>query len=100
MLSLCEELLLLTIDDHKGVIPYSVYPQQNASAKYWIKHQLRAVVMANEKAETRTLILLSLLKACRLLNLVFTKDERKAAANQIDELVKGEVLWRCSGAHS
>jgi golgi phosphoprotein 3 len=72
------------------VIPYSVYPQQDASAKYWVKNQLRSVVMANEKAEGRVLILLSLLKACRLLNLVFTKDERKAAEKHIEALVKGE----------
>jgi len=74
------------------VIPYDVYPQQDASAKYWLKTGLRAVVMAGEKAEPRTLILLSLLKACRMLNLVFTKDERKAAEFQIESLVKDEAF--------
>jgi Golgi phosphoprotein 3 len=72
------------------VIPYEVYPQQNASAKYWVKQQLRSVVMADEQPEQRSVALLSLLKACDLLNLVFTKDERKAARRRVKVLVQGE----------
>ena len=34
--------------------------------------------------------LLSLIDACRLLNLVFTKDERKAASKKVEDLVEGE----------
>jgi golgi phosphoprotein 3 len=72
------------------VIPYTVYTQQNASAKYDIKQHLRAIVMADQKAEPRSIILLSLLKSCRLLKLVFTKDEREAAEKRIGALVKDE----------
>ncbi|MFZ1043407.1 MAG: GPP34 family phosphoprotein [Anaerolineales bacterium] len=74
------------------VIPYELYPQQDASAKYWVKQRLRSIVLAGEKAESADIVLLSLLKACRLLSLVFTRDEYKAAEKQVDELTKGEVF--------
>ncbi|MFZ6028873.1 MAG: GOLPH3/VPS74 family protein [Chloroflexota bacterium] len=83
---------ILTIEKKRylWVIPYDAYPQQDASAKYWVKHYLRAIVLGGEKPEPGVVALLSLLKACRLLNLVFTKDERKAAANKVADLVQGE----------
>ena len=72
------------------VTPYAIYPQQDASAKYWIKQGLRAAGLTSAKPEQRGVVLLSLMKGCRLLTLVFTKDERKAAGKRVDELVKGE----------
>jgi Golgi phosphoprotein 3 len=74
------------------IIPYEAYPQQDASAKYWIKQSLRTLVLAGEKPEAHTLALLSLVKACRLLDFIFTRDERKAARKYIDQLLKSEVF--------
>lgn len=74
------------------VIPYELYPQQDASAKYWVKQQLRSVVLAGDRSQPDIVVLLSLLKACSLLNLVFTRDERKSAGKRVDALVKGEVF--------
>jgi len=75
-----------------GVIPYQAYPQQDASAKFWVKEQLRAMILGGEKPDPYRLALLSLLKACHLLSLVFTQDERRAAATKINDLVKGELF--------
>ena len=75
-----------------SVVPYEAYAQQDASAKYWVKQHLRSMVLAGEKTEAEDVALLSLLKACSLLKLVFTRDERKAAQKRIDELVAGEVF--------
>jgi len=72
------------------VIPFEAYPTQDASAKYWIKQHLRERVLGGIKPEANTVVLLSLLKACRLLDVLFTKDERKAARKKITEQVKGE----------
>ncbi len=72
------------------VLPYAIYPQQDASAKYWIKQSLRAAALTNARSDRRGVELLSLMKGCRLLTLVFTKDERKAAGKRVDDLVKGE----------
>jgi hypothetical protein len=65
------------------VIPYVVFPQQDASAKYWIKQHLRAVVLAGEIADTHALMVLDLIRAGGLLDFVFTRDELKAARKRI-----------------
>jgi hypothetical protein len=74
------------------VFPYAAYPQKDATAKYWIKESLRAIALTSQTGETRRVILLSLCKACQMLNLVFTKDERKMAAKRINELSRGETF--------
>jgi Golgi phosphoprotein 3 len=74
------------------IIPYEVYPQVDTSAKYWVKQHLRGIVLAGEQAEAADIALLSLLKACRLLRQVFTRDERKAAGKKVDAMVKGEIF--------
>jgi golgi phosphoprotein 3 len=72
------------------VIPYDVFPQVDASAKYWVKEHLRSAVLASSEVTPGIVVLLSLLKACRLLNLVFTRDELKAATRKVDALVQSE----------
>ena len=74
------------------VVPYTLYPQQDASAKYWIKQQLRSGVLANEALAPRTVALLNLLSACDLLGLVFTPDELSAAKRSIGELSAGDSI--------
>lgn len=74
------------------LIPYDVYPQRDATAKYWIKRRLRALVLAGGKVRPDDAALLSLLKACRLSKLVFTRDERKSAGKKVDALVQGEIF--------
>ena len=65
------------------VIPYVVFPQQDASAKYWIKQHLRAVVLAGEIADMHSLMVLGLIRAGGLMDFVFTRDELKAARKRI-----------------
>lgn len=74
------------------VFPYAAYPQKDATAKYWIKENLRSIALTSQPGETRRVILLSLCKACQMLNLIFTKDERKTAAKRINELLRGETF--------
>lgn len=74
---------------------YSVIPEDGettprAPARYWIKERLRRAALTTAGVEQRTVVLLSLLQGCRLLNLVFTKDERRAASERIGALVQGE----------
>lgn len=72
------------------VVRHTVYPQLDASAKYWLKEQLRGAVLGGQVPDARTLTLLSLVKDCRMLNLIFTRDERKAARKRIAALWEGE----------
>ena len=74
------------------VIPYADSPEENASAKFVLKSRIRKSVLTDEELETHDLALLSLVKACRLLNLVFTKDERKMARRRIYELMVSNTL--------
>ena len=74
------------------IIPYDVYPQQDASAKYWIKQRLRNTILTDLAADPRSVSLLSLLMAAKMLDLVFTKDERKAARHKIKQLLKDEAI--------
>ena len=75
---------------YSSLIPSVEYPQTDASAKYWIKQELRGAVLTATKRERRSIVLLSLMQGCRLLNLVFTTDERRAAGKRVQELVQGE----------
>lgn len=76
------------------VIPYEVFPQVDASAKYWVKQHLRSATLAGGEVTPGIVTLLSLLKACQLLNLVFTRDEQKAAERKVTALVNGEVIGK------
>jgi len=77
---------------YSWVIPYEAFPQVQASAKYSVKQHLRGIVLTGELVDAPDITLLSLLKACGLLRLVFTRDERKAADKKVNALVQGEVL--------
>jgi golgi phosphoprotein 3 len=72
------------------VIPFEVFPQIDASAKYWVKQHLRSAVLAGGEATPGIIAFLSLLKACRLLDLVFTRDELKAATRKVEGMVQAE----------
>jgi hypothetical protein len=87
---------VLTIQEKRyiWVIPFEEQAQPVGSAKYWVKNHLRSVVLACEEPEQEDIVLFSLLKACRMLDLVFTRDEQKAARRRVDELVKAEVFGK------
>jgi len=74
------------------VIPYADSPETNASAKFVLKARIRKSILTDEDLELHDLALLSLVKACNLLNLVFTKDERKMARRRIYELLVSKTL--------
>ena len=61
-------------------------------SKYEIKNRLRAGILAEEEIDLRSLALLSLARASKLLNLIFTKDERRAARRYIREKILREAL--------
>jgi len=79
-------------DDRRYVeMPRGAEPSQTtATAKYWVKQGLRSAVLTSAKAERRSIVLLSLARGCGLLNLVFTRDELKAASKRVQELVRDE----------
>jgi hypothetical protein len=75
-----------------GVVPYEAYPAQDASARFWIKQHLRSVALGGEAPDGHTAMLLSLVRACDLLERVFTRDESKTARKKIEALTRGEAI--------
>jgi len=73
------------------IIPCEVFPKINASGKYSVKQQLRSICLAGEKADFYNLALLNLLKECQMLNLVFTRDERKSVVKTVKRLFHDET---------
>jgi hypothetical protein len=74
------------------VAPVAEHPDQNASAKYWLKSRLREQVLACDTTELHDQALLGLLRVGRLLFLVFTRDEIKTARRRIYESRVGAAL--------
>ncbi len=75
-------------DDHlEWEVPTPLNSKVNASSKYWVRRRLRSIVLAQEKADQRDIAMLSLLRACGFLDLIFLKDERRYASRHINELV-------------
>ncbi len=68
------------------VIPFTEYSQQDASAKYLRKQQLRDIVLGGKEPDKQSLVLLSLMKSIDLLGQIFTQDEMKAARSRIEEM--------------
>ena len=76
------------------VIPYQGYPQLDASAKYWLKHHLREILLTNCKADALSIVLLSLVRACGMLQFVITRDEQKVSRRKIDQLSNDEAVGK------
>jgi hypothetical protein len=77
---------------YRWLIPAAGYSQADGADQYGVKQHLRGIVLAGEKAEAQDIALLSLLKACRLLRLLFAREERWHADKEVDTLVQGEVF--------
>ncbi len=74
------------------VIPYIVFPQRDASAKYWVKQHLRGMVLAGEIGDAHSVMVLSLVRAANMLDFVFTRDEIKAAKKRIARITRDTIL--------
>ncbi len=74
------------------VVPSPLQPDISASTKFLIIKRLRDIVLAQYQFETRDLVLLSLVKACDLLELVFLRDELKIAERFVREQLYSQAM--------
>jgi hypothetical protein len=74
------------------VTPYADSSNPRLSAKYVLKSQLRELALTQAEADLSDLALLGLAKASNMLNLVFTKDERKAAKRWIYTAITSRAM--------
>ena len=74
------------------VVPFTEYSQQDTSAKYGRKQQLRDTVLGGREADAQSVVLLRLMKSLDLLGQIFTPDEMKAASSRISVIIKDEAI--------
>ncbi len=85
--------ILMQEEDHlQWMVPSPLQAEVKASTKYWTVRRLRGVALAQEEAQRQDIVLLSLLRACDLLDLVFLRDECKLADHTINECLFGLAL--------
>jgi hypothetical protein len=91
--SLVQKEVFTREDEHLvWVMPSPIQPEVKASTKYLVNKRLRGIALAQEDCSERDLVLLSLLRACDLLDLVFLRDERKVADGYIYELLFSRAI--------
>lgn len=91
--SLVQKGIFTQEDDHlQWVVPSPLQAETKVSTKYWINKRLRGIVLASEEIQPRDTILLSLVRACGLLELIFLRDERKLAGRMINQLFYSQAI--------
>lgn len=73
----------------KGVIsdePFYAFPTLNSMPEIELKQRLRTVVLEGAPANERETILLALVRGCKALDRVFSKEELKPASGRVAEL--------------
>jgi hypothetical protein len=73
------------------------FPTRDPRSESALREQLRDVVLAGVGPDTRTLLPLSLVRACDLTAALFAREERKHARRRIEELVEDEQFGRAVG---
>jgi Golgi phosphoprotein 3 len=66
------------------------YPSSDREPEYALRAALQAAVAAPKPPESRLLVLLSLARACGVVDTLFAKAERKGARKRVAALVNGE----------
>ena len=74
------------------VIPFLDYSQADASAKFWRKRHIRAIILAGETIDIQSASLLNLLISCKLMDYLFTNDEMRYAEKRAEEVIKDPSL--------
>jgi hypothetical protein len=85
---LIQKGLVAQEEDHLSwVVPSPLHKDLKASSKYYLNNRLRTIILAQGKFEGRDIALLSVMRGCNLLDLIFLRDERRYASRCINELV-------------
>ncbi len=73
------------------LIPWHHYPTVDGAPEAETREKLREVLLGGEQPDVRTATVISLARACELLDQLFPKAERKRADQRAKEIAKGEV---------
>lgn len=87
---------ILHREEHRilGIIPSQRYPTDNPQPEGDVRNHIRAVVLDGATPDTRTVLLMSLAKACDLLDTLFSREERKGARQRVEEMTRDEAIGK------
>lgn len=74
------------------LFPDDRYPAEADAPERDVREAIRAAVLNGDAPQARIAVLIGILKACDLLDTVFTKDERNQHRQRIDQIANGEVV--------
>lgn len=77
-----------------GIIPRQRYPELDLTTETDLKARLRAIALDGAPPDTGNALLLSLIYACRLGGVLFSRDERKIAKRRVQEIARDEVIGK------
>lgn len=83
---------ILRREEHRilFIFPSDRYPTADASVERELHEQIRAVLLTDESPDPRTVVLISLLRSCKLLDGTFSKDERRVANDRAEAVIEDE----------
>jgi hypothetical protein len=74
------------------VFNYNRYPTSDAKPEKDVRSHVRDIVLKRQQASEEDVALISLIKACDLVNEVFEKAERSKASKRIEEISKNQKI--------
>ena len=85
---------ILKAEEHKilWIFDSPHYPMKDSGEESEIRERIRRVVLHKDIAETRMLVLIGLVNACRITNEIFSKEERKDAKKRIKEIIENDLI--------
>ncbi|WP_171016820.1 GOLPH3/VPS74 family protein [Pseudalkalibacillus caeni] len=89
-----KEILRKVEDKILWVFSRNLYPPSNPLPEQELRKRIKEAVFQDGEREERIVALLSLIKACNLINEVFEPDERKAAKKRIKAISSEETYGK------
>jgi Golgi phosphoprotein 3 len=77
-----------------GVFPSPRYPTDDPRPEVESRRRIRAAVLGDSPTDARMATLISLARTCRVLDGLFTREEREATRGRVAAIVRGEALGK------
>jgi golgi phosphoprotein 3 len=77
-----------------GIIPSQRYPTDDPLPEQSVRERIRTAVLGDASPDPRTATLISIAKACSVLDNLFTREECKQTKRRVEEIIQGETLGK------
>ena len=76
------------------VFNYNRYPTQNFAPEYDIRNSIRNIILYDQQPTEKETALIGLVKACDLVNEIFSREERKSAKKKIKMITEEDEIGK------